>query len=62
MQCLSERDARKRLVAPRLLAAGWNIVRFDTATLLSAYDCRAAEQTCPRGIILHLVSVPQQLK
>lgn len=40
----SEWLTRKRLIDPKLKAAGWQVVRFSKGESLSAYDCCAIEE------------------
>ena len=40
----SERQSRKRRVDPKLRAAGWTVVSYDTSRPLSDYDRCAIEE------------------
>jgi type I restriction enzyme R subunit len=40
----SEWLTRKRLIDPKLKAAGWHIVPFDPGAPLTYYDCCAVEE------------------
>jgi len=43
-QIRSERDARKRLIDPKLAALGWQVVPFDPGRPLASYDRQAIEE------------------